>query len=130
VYPPFSGSSSHWRHSCGDTSYNGKRWKNRYNILVSSVAKTVPNRKYNRGYRANYYNAKTTYNSLSSSGRSCTYPIAGAVTKKVAAGKGSNFALIAPNNGKFYNALSIRKRSGHMRRRKSYDYKLWIFVLG
>jgi len=134
VYHDMYGSVNHWRRYCnnGVTTLVLTHWKNRYNIIISSVPSdkksqpfTVDSKiitweceKYadkwhvitGGGYwkkRPKGYDAKKIYDSFPADAKKCKYPIAGVVyarKKEDGERKGSRngFALRAPENRKYY----------------------------
>ena len=128
VYSDIYGKEHHWRHHCPDSyTYNGEHWKQRYNILVSSVSKTkqVNAFKFNNVHRVKA-DAKGLYNKLPSNARTCNYPIAGVVVHFIKRTQ-VMFALRAPTTRKYHQIWTAHRCS---RGGMCYTFGYHVFVLG
>jgi len=122
VYTDVKGPEEHYRGYCWvDSGYtvNKMHWKDRYNILVSSISHETASRKYSgvkTGYKSGVYWARDLYDKFPSSVKTaCTYPLKGVVTYK------AKLEIRAPENRKGYWG----KVYGH-----DHHYYWRVFVLG
>jgi len=156
VYRDMYGDDVHWRYHCNvDTyTYNGKHWKEMYNILISSVLKKAkkndvrwgkvsnfereeykchgrPNlNKDRKCYRNKYLGAKSTYKNfprdVQKMQESCKIPISGVVIMKDT----FTFALRAPESRKFYHQDSRRTCKINRFGNRCTTMKTHMFALG
>ena len=122
VYTDVKGPDEHYRGYCWvDSGYtvNKMHWKDRYNILVSSISSETPSRKYTgvtKGFKNGVYWARDLYDKFPSSVKTaCTYPLKGVVTHK------AKLEIRAPENRKGYWEY-VYGHDGH--------YYWNVFVLG